>query len=170
VGLPCAACLLVLRLASAQDAAPPTAAPPTAAPTTAAPPTAVPPPPAADTHTDGDTDAHAPTPTRLALRDPFEFHAGRTGAVETSPVKAVSPDLIDPFERPAPALQSTRAADLRDPFVGGSVWRCVPELHGVPVQRPRGLERPRPACAAADRPLRNPFLPRPAPAGGPRSR
>lgn len=97
--------------------------------------------------------ARTPGPTRLALRDPFETPnpALRFRA-------PVSPDLIDPFARPAPSTRPAPSHDLRDPFVDGV--RCPTTQDGVPLQRPRGLNATPPqGCAPIDRPLRNPFTP-----------
>jgi hypothetical protein len=130
VGPSCAAFLLAARLASAEDAAAPAPAPiePTAT-------------------------VDPPSPTRLALRDPF---AATGPAVRYR--TPTSPDLIDPFTRP-PSAAPSRSRDLRDPFESGVMRRCLPHLRGVPVQRPRQLPQTTAPCVI-DAPLRNPFEPR----------
>lgn len=70
----------------------------------------------------------------------------------------VSPDLLDPFTRPPRAVPQVHSRDLRDPFVDGAVRRCIPQLHGVPLQRPRVLDQSAAPCAVIDKPLRNPFV------------
>lgn len=101
-----------------------------------------------------DRTAKAPSPTRLALRDPFETPSPALRYRAPS-----SPDLLDPFARPAPSTRPTPSTDLRDPFVEAA--RCPTTQGGVPLQRPRRLEPTQEAngCAPIDRPLRNPFAP-----------
>lgn len=141
----CAPWLLVLRLTSPDASVPP--APPPAPEPVHAPSVTPPPQPPTPEHA-----TKPPSATRLALRDPFQ---APNPALRYRP--PASPDLIDPFARPAPSTRPTPSHDLRDPFVDGV--RCTTQ-DGVPLQRPRRLEAKQPnGCAPIDRPLRNPFAP-----------
>lgn len=142
MGSSCTALLLVAGLGLAAEPAPAQSEPVTDPTTTA------PDPAPATTR-----DEAAARDRRLALRDPFE---GPPSAVR---YRSLSPDLLDPFVRPASTAPITRPKDLRDPFVDPAPRRCISELHGVPVQRPRQLERGGAPCPVIDKPLRNPFAP-----------